>query len=234
MLKKYPLIGLFALSMNAHAEQNYSIEITPDNEFITSKNVKVNEFQVLEGLEAAEHIKEHLLTSIETLSKSETMRNIYESEVLIEDLVLIDSFIEKYNDNMNKTQVTGTGSHCGVGTFLDYSFNNGIFNYALDTRATAGTNGPFPPNTPTQFVQATSTIDNISLRTDTDFSSNQSFSVTALASVQSGGHSSASQLPFVSQGFYLISTNGCFATKVITVQGTKSFSTLPTITSIVN
>ncbi|MFK8013119.1 MAG: hypothetical protein AB8B80_13850, partial [Marinicellaceae bacterium] len=161
-------------------------------------------------------------------------RKMYESEALLEDLVYVDSFIEKYQTNAYKGTVNGTGSYCNNNTFLNYSFRDSFFRYSMDSRASTGTVGPFPPGTPNQYVTAVASTNNGVQRTDTDFSSGQSLFVSAVATVSSGLHSSATPVPFVAQGSYFISLGSCFATKLIRVEGTKAFGSPAVITSITN
>jgi hypothetical protein len=232
MLKKITIISLLGLTLNAHSEQNYSIKVSSDNKVTTSKGINVKNIEILEGLEAAEYYREQLVSSIDTLAKSDTMRNLYESETLIEDLVYVDSFINNYQKKVNKTTVSGLGSYCGNNTFLDYTFRNSFYRFSLDVRASTGTVGPLPPQTPFQYVASAATTINAIVRTDNDYSNGQSLFINAASSVDSGLHSSSTQVPFIAQGTYFISIGECAASKVIRVEGTKSYTTNPIITSI--
>ncbi len=235
MLKKLSTLGIIACSFAAVAEENYSIQMTGDNELIASKNLQVDKVQVIQGMDALYTYQEQLEKELDSLAESDTLKNIAQSAEILQELVFIDSMILKHESkNSTKTTVNGTGSYCSNNTFLNYTFADSFFRYTLNVTASTGMPGPFPPGTPTQVVKSTATVTNTTVNTDTDTSTGNSLFVSASSSIGSGLHASNNPLPFVAQGTYFISFPNCDAFKIIKVQGTKAYGSLPTITSIQN
>ncbi len=233
MIKKLSTLGLIACSLTAAAEETYSIQMTGDNELIASKNLQVDKVQVIQGMDALLTYQEQLEKELDALSKSDTLKSITQSAGILEELVFIDSLILK-NQTQAKTTVTGNGGYCSNNTFLNYTFADTFFRYTLNVSASTGMPGPFPPDTPSQIVKSTAQVTNSTVRTDTDTTTGNSLFVSSSSSIDSGLHSSSNQLPFVAQGTYFISFPNCDAFKIIKVEGTKSYTTSPTITSTQN
>lgn len=234
MIKKLSTIALIAGSLTAVAQENYSIQLTDDNQLSVSKNLQVDNVQIIDGIDALYAYQEQLQQELDSLAKADTLKSIGQSADILEELVFIDSLIER-NDSQLKATVSNGGSvYCNNNIFLNYTFNDSFFRYNLNVTASTGMPGPFPPDTPYQLVKSTATVTNTTVNTDTDTSTGNSLFVSASSSIGSGLHASNNPLPFVAQGNYFISFPNCDAFRIIKVEGTKAYGSAPTITSITN
>ncbi len=234
MLKKLSTFALITSTLTAVAEQNYSIQLTDDNQLSVSKNLQVDKVQIIDGMDALYTYQEQLQQQLDSLAQSDTLKHIGQSADILEELVFIDSLIEKNESQLKATVSNGGSVYCSNNIFLDYTFRDSFFRYTLDVRASTGMPGPFPPDTPYQLVKSTATVTNSTVNTDTDTSTGNSLFVNASSSIGSGLHASNNPLPFVAQGNYFISFPNCDAFRIIKVEGTKAYGSAPTITSITN
>lgn len=233
-MKSFMITGMLTAAFLTHAE-SFQIQINEHNEVIASKGVNIENVTILEGKAAMLDQKAALEEQLANQSKSDTLSAIYQSAKTMEELVFIDDMLK--NESQNKATVYGSGYHCGTNTFLDYSFQDTFYRYTMNVSAYTGAPGPFPPNTPTQYVTSFASITSGSgaQQSDTDSAQGTSLFVSASSSIGSGLHASNNPRPFEARGnYYAFNQVGCSAFKVIKVTGTKAWSQAPTIDNIQN